>query len=238
MPIATVDFEAMYFGEIVEIGAGSWACDDHELVLRFPERFGAEKTGQRRTLSVSRWAAAPSLVPSPRRRVAVQLTDAAREAILHEAYWRSGADGLETGGWLIGGGLSGNRIAIVEATGPGRTATRGENSFTNDLHSLEMHDLKRLWGDPLSARCGSFHTHPGGGTEPSDTDLESWRSGLHVANLNSFQPYYAGIIAAQEARGGWGLHAWVALKRNRETVVEPDELTTIEADYGSLSRAA
>src|SRR5438034_602096 len=80
---------------------------------------------------------------------------------------------------------------------------------------------------PPAARVGSWHTHPLGGAEPSETDRAAWRAGLDNINRDSFQPYYAAVIAAENARHGWDLHAWVAVQRNGKTVIEP---ATIKED--------
>jgi integrative and conjugative element protein (TIGR02256 family) len=229
MPVALVDFKAIYDGELETYTAGEWFDDRHEMVRKHPEKFGPSSPprGKRRRDSVGTPPRSQA-IPLARRRVEVQLSPAARQTILHGAFWQSGQDGHETGGWLIGGGLD-TRAAVVDATLPGPNATRDRDYLARTYDGLETYKLKRLWGDPLAARIGSWHTHPGGDAEPSATDLESWCAGLYNVNRESWQPYYVGIIAAENARHGWDLNAWVAVKRGGETVIEPATIGGLNA---------
>jgi integrative and conjugative element protein (TIGR02256 family) len=225
MPVALVDFEAIYDGELEYVTAGEKFADGHEIPRKHPDKFTPPRRGKRRRDSVGR-APRSQAIPPARRAVEVQLSRAARESILHAAYWQSGMDGLESGGMLVGGGLD-THVVVTGATLPGRQAKRGHDYVEMTTEGLDEFDLKRLWGNPLAARCGTWHTHPRGNAEPSKTDLAAWRAGLDNINRDSFQPYYAAIIAAENARHGWDLHAWVAVQRNGKTVIEP---ATIKED--------
>jgi integrative and conjugative element protein (TIGR02256 family) len=222
VPVALVDFEAIYGGELVSFTKGDLFADIHEMVRKHPANFGPSPRSKRRVPRRDSVGTSPRsrVTPLAGRRVEVQLSPTARRTILHGAYWQSGQDRLESGGWLIGGGLD-TRAAVVGATLPGPRAKRGRDYIEMTTEGLDQFELKRLWGDPLAARVGSWHTHPGGDAEPSETDLAAWRAGLGNINRDSFQPYYAAVIAAENARHGWDLHAWVAVQRNGKTVIEP-----------------
>jgi integrative and conjugative element protein (TIGR02256 family) len=227
VPVATTAFEAEYGGELVQIAVGEIVSPGHELFRRFPDMFGRDgkkvaPKPRRRSATATRPRSAVT-----RSAIRIELTPAARRTIMHGAQWQSGIDGLETGGWLIGGGLE-RSVAVTHATLPGARATRGRDFLYHSLEGLEQFELRRMWGDPLAARVGCWHTHPEGTGEPSDTDLKAWRAGLDGVNRQSWQPYYPAIIAAPNKRHGWDLHAWVATKRNGKTVVEPATIRDIQ----------
>jgi integrative and conjugative element protein (TIGR02256 family) len=160
--------------------------------------------------------------------VEVLLRKAARELMLSAAMWQSGVDGLETGGWLIGGGLDAE-VVVTHATRPGPTAVRSSSSFVDDLCRMSRFNLQRLWGDPLSSRVGSWHTHPSGSAEPSEGDISSWRAGLEVVNRESWQPYYIGMIAAPSSDRRWQLHTWTTrFSDGGEIIFERAELRALE----------
>ncbi len=101
----------------------------------------------------------------------VRVSPVALRTIKREA--RASKDGNETGGILLGFG--GNTDAVVtQAGGPGPNARRERTFFRRDLeHAERLAEI--AFGIDGSQWIGDWHTHPGGGTEPSSTDLEAYR---------------------------------------------------------------
>jgi integrative and conjugative element protein (TIGR02256 family) len=163
--------------------------------------------------------------------VAVLFTRSAQETLLSRAFWQTGIDGLETGGWLIGANTD-RGVVVRRATSPGPTAQRRRDSFVDDLYAMSRFELERLWGDPLSSRVGSWHTHPTGTARPSNGDLESWRAGLNVINHDDWQPCYVGVIVARDKDRRWRPHAWVARYDDAgETVVERARIRPLDGTW-------
>lgn len=111
------------------------------------------------------------------------------------------ADGMETGGMLLGHDPDGEGVAVIStAGGPGPRAERSSTFFRRDLHHAQdlaseaFHRSGALW-------IGEWHTHLVGGTHPSQLDLQTYKQFLSDPELH-FEVFFA-VIACPGADGGW-----------------------------------
>lgn len=129
----------------------------------------------------------------------VQIARSALERIRREA--RLSADGLETGGILLGRDAEAGSVPkVLRAAGPGPRAVRRRTFFKRDLdYSTEMaeqafEDLGAVW-------VGDWHTHPGRFVAPSTTDVRTYVDFLTDAELG-FTVFLTVVVT--EGPGGWG----------------------------------
>lgn len=109
----------------------------------------------------------------------VSITDSALATIASES--RRSADGLETGGILLGTEIP-NEISLRHAGGPGPNARRAPRRFLRDLqHAQQL--AADAWTRDGSQWIGEWHTHPLGDLAPSDLDLDSYLRHLHDPDL-------------------------------------------------------
>ena len=100
----------------------------------------------------------------------VVLGDEASATITREA--PASADGRETGGILLGHDLGG-RLFVTVAGEPGPNAVRRTDGFVRDLdHARGLGDA--AYEHDGSVWIGEWHTHPGGPTTPSPTDMSTY----------------------------------------------------------------
>ncbi|WP_306232102.1 Mov34/MPN/PAD-1 family protein [Agrococcus beijingensis] len=108
------------------------------------------------------------------------------------------ADGLETGGILLGAD-SGKHIAIRHAGEPGPRAQRERYNFLRDLdYARRLADA--AWAHDCSQWIGEWHTHPFGPLTPSDVDLGSYLRHLKDPDL-SFDRFVSVIVGLDLSRG-------------------------------------
>lgn len=131
---------------------------------------------------------------------------------------RRSADGLETGGVLLGQ-ASGDLIEIRHAGDPGPGATRGTHTFHRDLaHAQHLADA--AWQRDRSVWIGEWHTHPSGDLTPSAVDLDSYLRHLHDTDLG-FDLFVA-MICGLGSGGVVTAAAWLVTRE----LLEPLEVRT------------
>jgi integrative and conjugative element protein (TIGR02256 family) len=140
--------------------------------------------------------------------VEVRIEERAIETILQLA--PQSADGLETGGILLGRGPAADGVVVVEQAGdPGPEAVRRPDFFLRDRgHAQNLADA--AWADRQAVWVGDWHTHPVGGPSPSQRDLRTYAGLLAAAEL-SFEIFISIIVVPDEVQG-WTrpqLHPWV-----------------------------
>lgn len=110
----------------------------------------------------------------------ITIADSAVTSVEREA--ARSADGLETGGILLGID-TGARLDVRHAGDPGPKAQRGKRSFLRDLSHAQ--DLAQLaWETDQSQWIGEWHTHPAGPLAPSERDLRSYLQHVHDPDLH------------------------------------------------------
>ncbi|MEZ0108758.1 integrative and conjugative element protein (TIGR02256 family) [Catenulispora sp. EB89] len=145
---------------------------------------------------------------------AVTVTDTAFTAITRCA--ASSADGRETGGILLGHHRAHPQpvLDVVHAPGPGPQAVRRADFFRRDVrYAQAMADL--AYRTDASIWIGDWHSHPGGPSRPSATDLTSYRALLTDAELG-FEVFLT-VIVTPDAATGWNhprLTAWLITTRS------------------------
>lgn len=130
----------------------------------------------------------------------VTVTDTTRTSITR--YAMASADGLETGGILLGHYRTHPRpvLDVVHAAGPGPRAVRQTDFFRRDVrHAQAVADL--AYCTDASIWIGDWHTHPGGPAQPSDTDLASYRTLLADRDLR-FEVFLT-VIVTSDPTTGW-----------------------------------
>lgn len=87
---------------------------------------------------------------------------------------RRSCDGNETGGALFGFDASSYGPPLLShALGPGPNAVREPRRFLRDLEYTRR-AAEAIHRESAAQWIGEWHTHPGGGAEPSELDLESY----------------------------------------------------------------
>src|SRR5438034_3477467 len=139
MPVATVDFECEYDGELIRLTAGrDIVADRHELVRRFPNCFGPDSTSHApppRKASAWRGTATP---PGRSRQALPERRHRTHHAVAFNRYaWddisTEVGDGLESGGVLIGTRAPDGSFLVSAASGPGDGAARCAYAIRHDL---------------------------------------------------------------------------------------------------------
>jgi integrative and conjugative element protein (TIGR02256 family) len=126
----------------------------------------------------------------------VIMATAALEVIRAEA--PASADGLETGGILLGHD-DGEVVALRLAGDPGPKAERGADRFLRDLEHAQRleEDAHRREG---SVWVGEWHTHPTGSPIPSPRDSKTYAQLLEDEDLH-FDRIVSLIVTADSDRG-------------------------------------
>lgn len=115
-------------------------------------------------------------------------------------------DGRETGGVLLGHEVDGDtpgvagRIEVRRAGDPGPNAVRTPTRFVRDAHHAQrLADL--AYAADRSVWIGEWHTHPGGQTSPSPTDLGSYITLLDDVALRLER--FVTVIVVASPEQGW-----------------------------------
>jgi proteasome lid subunit RPN8/RPN11 len=235
MPVATVDFECEYDGELIRLTAGlDQVAEGHELVRRFPRHFApAVRRDTSPPATCTKMRGTPRLRKGPPR-LTVALGSSARRAIEEEFLSTTRVDGYETGGWLFAEPSRSwdKSIEVRLATGPGEGARRGRSSYEpSDYHQAEE-QLARDGADHL-CRVGDWHSHPGHDTTPSSSDLDVWQTCFVRANEKRGVSFYVGLIAALNRQGfpRMRLNAYaLSYDRSGRVVCEPATLNDRKDD--------
>jgi hypothetical protein len=206
VPVAVVDFECEYDGELICFKAGrDIVADRHEILRRFPHHFRSdppahgharERLQQPPARSVHR-----SRGPGLPERWKVEFTKGARydlDIALGEY------DGLEVGGGLFGR-LSGDSI-VVECVGR-QAWMRDRTSTRTEIPVMQCLELERSLGGPRW--LGDWHTHDRGSGTPSDQDEGAWTN----LRRDHGPGVWVGLIATPGPDPHWAmwrprLHAW------------------------------
>lgn len=117
---------------------------------------------------------------------------------------KQSADGLETGGILLGHD-TGDDIAIAHAGGPGARAQRGPRFFLRDLNHAQA-VAAAAWDVDKSQWIGEWHTHPSGPLAPSERDLLSYQTHLRDAEL-AFDRFVSLIVVLEPE--GLAITTWI-----------------------------
>jgi integrative and conjugative element protein (TIGR02256 family) len=115
------------------------------------------------------------------------------------------ADGLETGGILLGTETHGN-ISIRHAGDPGPNARRHPRNFVRDLHHAQQL-ATAAWREDHSQWIGEWHTHPSSDLTPSSLDLDSYLRHLHDPELQLDR--FVAIIVEANASGRVRSATWL-----------------------------
>lgn len=115
----------------------------------------------------------------------------------------------ETGGMLLGY-WHGDTVVVACASGPGPAAQRGRIWFRPD-QEWQTEYLARTYS--VSGRTitylGDWHTHPGGGVEPSRTDRKTMRAVRREPEARQSRPLMAIVAPAPESSPVlWCLLGW------------------------------
>lgn len=91
-------------------------------------------------------------------------------------------------------------LARTAAGDAGPEAVRRPDFFLRDLaHAKEL--AERAWQSSRAVWVGEWHTHPMGGPQPSQTDLQTYARLLSMGDLN-FEVFVS-IIVVPDPRVGW-----------------------------------
>lgn len=163
----------------------------------------------------------------------MHITTRGLAAIAKHAF--ASADGLETGGILLG--YDANDLGatlVMEAGGPGPNAQRRRDFFQRDLaYAQTLAD--EAFARSCSRWIGEWHTHPHGALAPSRKDLRTYRRFLRDRELE-FATFLSLIVGPEE--DGWErlrMAAWlIELRRVLPALLLPSaghlELTTERAE--------
>jgi hypothetical protein len=211
MPQCLVDFECEYDGRLVRLKAGrDWVAPGHEIVRRYPGRFGLER-GRRHRASQARShvASADVVFRRGRPRFEVELSPELVERIHDEIAEVARAD-VETGGYLIAHRFD----YITGQTGPGPRSSHHPNRFQLD----RAYAGECIGHDDWLRVVGDWHSHTGDDEGvPSPTDLRGWAGGCGPST-----PAYVGIIATKGELGFTTpvLHGYLTRRGAHRTVTE------------------
>jgi hypothetical protein len=199
MPVALVEFAAEYGGERVQIAAGEIVHDCHELVAKFPAKFGPGPVGRaprKRHSSLARRAA-----ETPRR---IELSRAAHDG-LRDLAW--GHDGDEAAVGLYGH-REGDAIVVDDVMRMSDWARRGRNFVEVESGWFSKFEARYITRGLPTRHIGEAHTHIDS-AQPSDGDLRGWKGavrteiGFHVGL----------IVAVQHDENDWpfagDIRGWV-----------------------------
>jgi integrative and conjugative element protein (TIGR02256 family) len=120
-------------------------------------------------------------IPSP-----ILLAQTARESILEEV---KKAEGVETGGILIGYETEERDIIVLRASGPGPKAVMAETRFEKDIEYCQRQLMEASM--ELGTRglyIGEWHFHPSGNNHPSPLDIRSMYEIASQENYATDQP--------------------------------------------------
>lgn len=132
--------------------------------------------------------------PAPR---PIVLRPAAAESIGAEA--AASADGLETGGLLLGH-VHDDHVEVRYAGGPGSAAHRSADRFSRDLeHATAL--AEAAWQLDRSLWLGEWHTHLKFGSAPSALDLSTYAG--HMRDPDLELPCFTALIVVPGAQRGW-----------------------------------
>jgi integrative and conjugative element protein (TIGR02256 family) len=153
----------------------------------------------------------------------VTLSSAALSVISTEA--TASADGLETGGILLGHD-DGSTMHVTVAGDPGPDAVREKRRFLRDLaHAQTLAD--DAYERDASVWIGEWHTHPDGPPEPSDVDLTTYAK--HLADGRLGFDRFLSVIVLPCPEHGWehvSAVAWVVAGN----IVELADIRAEDAD--------
>lgn len=153
----------------------------------------------------------------------VTLSSGALAVISAEA--SASADGLETGGILLGHD-DGDSMYVTVAGGPGARAARERHRFLRDLgHAQRLAD--DAYDSDGSVWVGEWHTHPDGPPEPSEVDLSTYAT--HLADDRLGFDRFLSLIVLPCVEHGWehvSAVAWIMAGN----VVELADLRAEDAD--------
>jgi len=99
---------------------------------------------------------------------------------------------VETGGVLIGFLAEGNRVVVVDATGPGPNATRTAMLFRRDIAYVQgkLDEAARALG-PRGVYVGEWHSHLSADPQPGPMDMDSLFGIARVPNYLTRCPVMA-----------------------------------------------
>lgn len=120
------------------------------------------------------------------------------------------ADGLETGGILLGHD-NGATIHITTAGPPGPSAQRHQDHFLRDL-ALAQRLGDEAYETDGSVWVGEWHTHPKGPPMPSSRDITTYVS--HLANPDLNFRRFVSLIVTPCPKHGWDhvdVAAWIMI---------------------------
>lgn len=171
----------------------------------------------------------------------LRIARGAFDAILNEA--ARSADGLETGGILLGYERSeAGPPLVMHAGSPGPGADRRQDFFLRDLaHSRAL--AEDAWVATRSRWIGDWHTHPTTSAFPSDADLGSYVSLLSDPDLG-FSSFVSLIVVPLEPTWGaldvapWEIELGPILPDSRSVMVSKLELGESAAESSFLPQLA
>lgn len=132
--------------------------------------------------------------PAPR---PIVLRSAAAQSIAAEA--AASADGLETGGLLLGH-VHDDHVEVRYAGGPGLAAHRSSDRFNRDLEYATAL-AEAAWQLDRSVWLGEWHTHLAFGPAPSALDLSTYAG--HMRDPDLELPCFTALIVTPGPGLGW-----------------------------------
>lgn len=134
---------------------------------------------------------------------AITMTAAAWDTIRHEV--AAVADGVETGGILIGHDL-GDTLHVTVAGDPGPNAKSTPDRFLRDRDHAEQL-ATQAWENDRAQWIGEWHTHPTTAPVPSPIDLTYYARHLHDPDLNFDR--FVSVIIGRDGDSQTGVAGWI-----------------------------
>lgn len=152
--------------------------------------------------------------------ISLSISTQAHDAIV--ALAAESADGLETGGILLGRGPDGDGGLVVERAGDaGPDAVRRRDYFMRDNeHARAL--AASAWEDHEFIWVGEWHTHPHGDPAPSSLDVDTYVKHLTDNDLNFTA--FVSIVVIPGVDGNWQeprLNSYILYVTDPRSIEEP-----------------
>jgi integrative and conjugative element protein (TIGR02256 family) len=153
----------------------------------------------------------------------------AASSMIEEA--RRGGE-TETGGLLVGM-VSGDRILVTDAGGPGPKAQRTRSSIKHDRrHNAKLALRLAAESGGQVRQLGCWHVHPSGTLSPSVQDLRASAGMMRaLAEVDGALAAFVDVIVAPDYLGSWSsprAAGWVTRRDSGRLVCEPVTLREVD----------
>jgi integrative and conjugative element protein (TIGR02256 family) len=108
---------------------------------------------------------------------------------------------LETGGVLLGWGVEGDEVVVADAIGPGARAVHRRHRFEPDSR-WQRREITEAYerSGRVHRYLGDWHSHPGGGSNPSGRDRRTARRISRHRASRARQPV---MLILSDAHDSW-----------------------------------